>query len=575
MNILTLVFYLSLFLVLELSLAEQYYRSYYSYQIDAFVECFGNSDVEPFCIKTFDQSEQKQMYRESDFKRIDQPVPRKLNLHNDDNISVQRTRGLRGATQKAQPLFHDATKKNPKILKNFVLLVRFPEHRDRYLFSTTEFDIIFNGDEYNNVAKPPGHSTHDITIGRERDHNITLDNLKQLIPTGSIRTFYKKQLYGKLDLQSTVVGWVDVNITEKEAAGGCSALCPNSRFREAIAEALRVVEAQGLINFAEFDSDNDGFVDVFTVISSSAGAESATQYDDLGVERSGRIWSHKYVLPAEFVSKNDSKRIRRYSVSPGFFGANANMKMPTRIGVIAHEVAHFLGLGDFYDTTYKSAGLHIYDTMANSWGVSGQQLRPNNFSPRNKERLGFLNGKRPKIGRNLIRPSNGDSDGEVFVLSGEAYGYDPAETIYIDFWKNDGYSANHPGGILIYHADERIRTGNTQPYYPAIATKPHNHRHYQVRLIQANGEFKLERQAWPSRYDPTVFWNSNTLELSDYGPNNLMSWAQLEKHDTKACLTTGNYFYGFKKLTDDLYEFYYQSRPRENCYEQTKPTRTY
>lgn len=562
----------ALFISISYVHCEQYYNSYYNYDLDAFVECFGSPDTEPFCRKLSDHSSQPQFYNESNSNPIDCPIS--TDIHEEEHL-LEPGRNLRG-TSRPVLIDENTTKDKPKIFKNLVLLIRFPEHQDRFLFPAKAFELLFNGRKIQG-PEVPTHTIGESTNGTTFDDSWTENDLKKIIPTGSVQEFYKQQTYGKLLLDTVVVGWVNVSISEQEASGGCSALCSRARLRDAITEALQIVDAENLIDFENFDLDDDSWVDVFTVITSSAGAESSSAYDDLGVPRQERIWSHKHVLRREFVSEKSRKRVQRYSVSPGFYSENPNREMISRIGVLSHEVAHFLGLPDFYDTSYRSAGLHVYDTMSNSWGVAGLQLRPNNFSPRNKHQLGALRLKIPIEGRNLIRPSNGDSDHEVYALSGEMFGYAAEETIYIDYWKRSGYSANHPGGILIYHADERVLTGNKKPYYPEIQTIPHNGEHYQVRLIQANGEFKLEKQPWPRRYDETIFWNDPGLELSDYGPNNLMSWKQLEKPTLHDCKTTGNFLYGFQKVpgATDLYEFYYERRTQENCYSQTKPRRTF
>ena len=577
----------------DLAHAEQYFNTYYSYKLDAIVECFGNPRTEPFCVKATASADSDgaksvrspQLYRESDFAPISRPQltsigneekeafrnysqsPRRNCLSPGDAFSMhceafalahgkttvfdKFARAQANAQLRAHALGLTSSPGGvnsepvPIVIKNLVILIRFPEHRDRFLYGVAEFDKLFNG--------------------RGKDRVIT--------PTGSVKTFYQEQSYGKINIESTVVPWVDTTFTELQASGSCSALCSTARLKAAISEVLRIIDVNNMVNFDEFDTDGDGWIDGFTVITSSAAAEGGG-IDDLGRVGEQRIWSHKWGLTQVFVpSRHPNVRVSRYSVNPAFYGSNPNQEQIARIGVISHEIGHFLGLGDFYDTSGRSSGLHVYDTMSSSWGVMGTQLLPNNFSPYNKQKLGVVKFKTPVEGRNVIRPSNGVSDSEIYALSGEAFGYDPAETIYIDYWKKSGYAADHPGGLLIYHSDERVTTGNQEAWHPGLRTIPHNGKHAKVRLIQADGKFRLENHPWPKRYDPNVFWNNPTAELSDYGENNLMSWAQLERRDLSKCQTTGNYLYGFRSIGGDKYEFYYARVPRQNCYKQQRPVR--
>ena len=580
---------LLVFLVVPLFLmkdaaADQYFNTYYSYKLDAIVECFGNAKTTPFCVKAreFDNettSTIPQLYREADLQPIAMPEPTNIALEEEQAMRNASAQGgsfaclepfssalscdelaiangnmtiydkfaqaqLSSAENAATAVSADQQAPPAILIKNLVVLIRFPEHRDRFLHEPEDFEVLFN-------AEPS-----------------VRNNL--LIPTGSIRNFYREQSYGKINIESTIVPWVDTSITESEAASTCASLCSAARLRDAIFEVLNIIEERNLVNFAEFDTDQDGWVDAFTVITSSAAAEGGG-IDDRGVERDRRVWSHKWGLKDVFIARNSAVKLLRYNVNPAFFGANPNRKQIARIGVIAHEIGHFLGLGDFYDTTGSSAGLHVYDTMASSWGVQGTQYLPNNFSPRNKAKLGIVRLKTPREGRNIIRPSNLMSDNEIYALSGTAFGYAPGETVYIDFWKRTSFAGDHPGGILIYHADERVKSSNREAWNPARRTIPHNGKHARVRLLQADGEFRLQKEPWPKRFDPDVFWNEPNLELSDFGDSNLMSWTELEKQDLSACLTTGNYLYGFKSIGIDQYEFYYKRLPIQNCYDQRPP----
>ena len=177
--------------------------------------------------------------------------------------------------------------------------------------------------------------------------------------TGSVRDYFKEASYNQFDLIITLCGIYTAPNSESYYAGSSGAAnCP------ALARwAAQQVAAESTINFADYDSDNNGTVDGFHFIFAGEGQE-ATGNTSL-------IWSHKSSFsPA--VTKN-GKSISTYSCSPELLWGSI-----TTMGVIAHEMSHAWGAADFYDTNYETGGLYDgtgeWDIMADgSWNENGNR----------------------------------------------------------------------------------------------------------------------------------------------------------------------------------------------------------
>ena len=81
-----------------------------------------------------------------------------------------------------------------------------------------------------------------------------------------------------------------------------------------------------------------------------------------------------------------------YVIASALWGNCGNMGL-ARIGLISHELGHFLGLADLYDASTKDqrgvcSGL--YDLMSDTWGLDFTQHYPPLMSPWTKTQLGWL-----------------------------------------------------------------------------------------------------------------------------------------------------------------------------------------
>lgn len=300
----------------------------------------------------------------------------------------------------------------------------------------------------------------------------------------------------------------------------------NSHVSDAIDVALMKLDAEKPAEFFEqFDVDKDGYVDMFTVMHSGYGAESTGQQGVLKYN----VWSHKYYLNVTIPhlnacgSYNDPPtqidivldciavrlpksglKISPYNINPGrWFEGNTTYIEPEvrlpHLGVFVHEMGHFLGLPDYYDTDYSSDGLGPYCLMANSWGKDGSQNYPGSMSAPVKYFLGWAD----PIELNAF-PSAYFS--EIVTLPAVQ---DSAKIAKITFLEDEyclienrqpkGVDSLLEGGILVFHVD--LMKDSISEELQFMNSTSWSEEHPQVHLVQADGRFDLEQNVTRYRGD--------------------------------------------------------------------------
>ena len=241
-------------------------------------------------------------------------------------------------------------------MKNLVVPIRFADHTNRNLPSVGDLTTLMNGGKIDNT----------------------------IIPTGSVRDVFLENSDGRLDIVSTVANWVTISKTEAECASDKSGLTSN--FRICLVEALEKVVKN--VDLRNFDADKDGNIDAIAFLHSGYAAEFGGT-DSYGAVNADRIWSHKWQLSSRFTSNGVS--VYKYHISPAKWALSGDRI--GRIGVIAHETGHFLGLPDLYDTNGGGLGLGSWSLMSNSWGFDNSQQYPPGLDPWCKMALGWITPK--------------------------------------------------------------------------------------------------------------------------------------------------------------------------------------
>lgn len=186
---------------------------------------------------------------------------------------------------------------------------------------------------------------------------------------GSVYDYYKFVSYGLLNLQSDVIGPFtaknEMSFYGRNTGLGNNDESPYELFQEAIQYA------QNEVQLADYDADNDGYVDNIHIIYAGYGEEAGASTD--------AIWAHEMTFRTITIQ---GMKIDRYSCAPELRGNRGNGI--SRIGPHCHEIGHALGAMDYYDTDYETGGYYQgtgqWDIMASgSWNNDG--ISPADFNP--------------------------------------------------------------------------------------------------------------------------------------------------------------------------------------------------
>jgi M6 family metalloprotease-like protein len=322
-----------------------------------------------------------------------------------------------------------------------------------------------------------------------------------LAPTGSVKDLYLENSYGTMTLESTVTAWVTLPNTESYYANSEDGTGTYPRNAQAMVEdALDLVDP--LVDFSQFDGDGDGYVDAIDIIHSGYGAET-------GGGNGNWIWSHRWslwALPGGEWTSAEGVRVYDYHTEPALWGTSGTGIV--RFGVIAHETGHFFGLPDLYDTDGSGNGLGSWALMANSWGFDNSQRHPPHFCAWSKIRLGWV---APTVisAPGLYGIDQLETSAQAYRID---YGYPAGEYLLIENRQPAGIETAIPqGGLCIYHVDEQAE--DETEGYPGQSGWPQNGNHYRVALLQADGNYDLEKGN--NRGDAgDVYHAAGTFEIS-------------------------------------------------------------
>lgn len=316
--------------------------------------------------------------------------------------------------------------------------------------------------------------------------------------TGSALDYFTFSSNGQFTPQFDVYGPVTLE-NERAYYGAPNGNDHDVRAPEMVAEACKALDEE--INYADYDCDHDGQLDMVYVFFAGQGQA------DSGIANT--IWPHAWYLSGHkchFFA--DGVLVNRYATS-GEYNTSGTSKFPTAIGTFMHEFSHVMGLPDYYDTDYN--GSHHpgdWSHMA-SGNYLNKQNTPPMYSAYDRAVMGWLKIDELKDAANIeLNPTtsaNGYADAAIITTpnSNEYY--------LIENRQKTGWDSYLPGeGMLVWHIDynDNVWTNNKVNCDPD---------HQRVDIIEADPKGGDENVAFPGK--------ANVRSLTDDTNPSITPWS--------------------------------------------------
>lgn len=330
---------------------------------------------------------------------------RKARLGNEDKRTAARVQALRRVGKPSE----STTGQH----RGLVILVEFKDEKMATADPQKAFDRFFNEEGYNENGN-----------------------------AGSVRDYFLKQSYGKLEINFDVVGPYTCNGTIAHY-GGADEGSHDVRPTEMVMEAIDAAAKE--IDFTPYDWDNDGEVDQIFLI--CAG------YDEAEGADSKYIWPHEWALEAQDISREyNGKKLNTYGVSTELWGnekSNPNKTM-SGIGTACHEFSHCLGLPDMYDTSGDNYGMGSWDVMC-SGNYNESSHTPAGYTSYERWFSGWLEPTELKEMTRITNMKPLATDPECYVLYNDA---NHNEFYLLESRQHVGFDkALSTHGLLVLHVD--------------------------------------------------------------------------------------------------------------------------
>lgn len=260
---------------------------------------------------------------------------------------------------------------------------------------------------------------------------------------GSVKKYFKDISFGQFTPQFDVYGPVRLPEKLKYYGGGASS---SENMNDLFKHACQLIDEE--VDFSEYDSNNDGNIDLVYIIYAGYSASIGGNSTDCIHPKSG-VLSNSMQF--------DGKTIKRYGVNNELNFSPREGKYINGIGLFVHEFSHCMGLPDLYPSTTSLAsscidhGLDYWSIMdAGEYTYNG--YRPTEYTCWERERFNWIKIDTLNTAKNITLKSLSDGGCAYRVLNEKdetGKEYYLLENVQKTGWNR--YIRN--SGMLVYHVD--------------------------------------------------------------------------------------------------------------------------
>ena len=334
-------------------------------------------------------------------------------------------------------------------------------------FQDTTFTIQDTKKVFTNYLMNEGHFS-DTRYGQNQNYK-------------GVRGYFKDCSYGQFTPVFDVVG--PIKLPKKHAIYGAG----NDRMDLLLADACAAVD--DLVDFAKYDANKDGIVDLVYII---YAGHSANYHDN----KVSNIWPKSGTVTIS--DTFDGKSIRRYGVSNELNGSDKtskNNKKINGIGLFCHEFSHTLGLPDIY--AYRTPaedqddqGMEYWDIMDGGTGVRGGRV-PASYLAWEREVMGWMKIDELKNDSTINNLKSIDNGGKAYkiVNPNNSNEYIVLQSMQKGAWNQGWGDGTYGKGLLAYRVSYPFNKVNVFDYPNNEKGKP------RVIPIPADGKILAGKNA--------------------------------------------------------------------------------